>query len=292
MPFARTFLQVGPWSSCSGDAGFGHSNRDVSCVDASGQPVTAGPDTCASQPPITSALCQTEASTTACMPETPRDKPSSVDTDCSGHARCRVSGCECKDGWHGQFCEVPPKCAGVMDRRDVCCASGVLDVSGDCCSPGSVLGASGACCGAGQVDVCGVCGGSSWTVDVRVSAAHAYTCCVGGWVGGVAWEPFAHKLDHTIASPNHYGTTVSGLHTVHTVFQCAAHHTQIYSICPMADSTLAPSSPPLPLCTRVCAVPLCWTHTACAAHQVLLTSVGCVTGMAPAAACTSGCCCS
>jgi hypothetical protein len=142
-------------------------------VDASGQVVTAGPDTCASHPPAASALCHTEASTTSCMPETPRDKPSSVDADCSGNGRCGVSGCECKDGWHGQFCEVAPECKGVMDRADRCCASGVLDVAGGCCSPGAVLDGAGECCGSGQVDVCGVCGGSSWTVDVRVSAVRA-----------------------------------------------------------------------------------------------------------------------
>jgi hypothetical protein len=85
-----------------------------------------------------------------------------------------MNGCRCNAGWHGQFCEVPDSCAGVMTAADKCCASGVLDVHGACCDEGAVLDSWGACCAAGQVDKCGKCGGSSWTVDITVSGA--------GWV--------------------------------------------------------------------------------------------------------------
>jgi hypothetical protein len=179
-------LQLGPWSACGGDAAYGHSSRAVTCTDVPGNIASPGSSTCASTQPSSKVMCLSEATLTACRPSFLADWYFKGQ-DCYGHGRCGVSGCECKDGWHGQFCEVPPKCAGVMDRRDVCCASSVLDVSGGCCSPGSVLDASGACCGSGQVDVCGVCGGSSWTVDVRVSLLRMCTpaVSVGGW-GGLA----------------------------------------------------------------------------------------------------------
>jgi hypothetical protein len=163
-------LQVGPWSTCNGDSTFGRSSRVVSCVNRAGWVVTAGPDTCASPQPASSALCLTDAAATACRPAADSNLPSSVDADCNGHGLCTAAGCECKDGWHGQFCEVSPRCRGVMDRQDRCCGSGVLNVTGQCCPSGSVLDAAGACCASGQVDVCGVCGGASWTVDVRVRA--------------------------------------------------------------------------------------------------------------------------
>lgn len=134
----------------------------------SGQIVGAGPDTCVPPQPTCTALCWPEAALSSCRLAADNNIPSTVDADCNGHGLCGAAGCECKDGWHGQFCEVSPRCRGVMDRHDRCCASGVLNVTGECCPPGSVLDAAGACCSSGQVDVCGVCGGASWTVDVRV----------------------------------------------------------------------------------------------------------------------------
>lgn len=162
-------LQVGPWSACNGDAAVGRSSRVVSCINQAGQVVTAGPDTCATQQPASSALCWPDAAKVSCKPAQDSGAAGTVDTDCNGHGLCGSSGCDCKDGWRGQYCEVSPKCKGVMDRQDKCCTSGVLDGTGECCPVGSVLDAAGACRAGGQVDVCGVFGGTSWTVDVRVS---------------------------------------------------------------------------------------------------------------------------
>lgn len=124
-------------------------------------------------------MCLTETTLMACKPSFLADWYFKGQ-DCYGHGLCGAAGCECKDGWRGQFCEVPPRCRGIMDRHDRCCASGVLNVTGECCPPGSVLDAAGACCASGQVDVCGVCGGASWTVDVRVRSlerlAAQHTC--------------------------------------------------------------------------------------------------------------------
>jgi hypothetical protein len=157
--------QVGPWSACC-DSGFGHSSRVVACTDADGRVVTAGPNTCSSQQPATSVQCQTDAAKISCRPVS----AGSDDADCYGHGLCGTSGCDCKDGWHGQFCEVAAKCKGVMDR---CCSSGVLNITGECCPGGSVLDGTGACCVSGQLDVCGVCDGTSWTVDVQVRSVGA-----------------------------------------------------------------------------------------------------------------------
>lgn len=88
--------------------------------------------------------------------------------DCYGHGTCTMLGCSCKNGWHGQFCEIPADCNGVMTKSDKCCSSGVLDSQGACCPDGSVLDNLGQCCSTG-VDVCGVCDGSSWSVDIMVS---------------------------------------------------------------------------------------------------------------------------
>lgn len=76
-------------------------------------------------------------------------------------------GCSCKDGWHGQFCEIAANCKGVMTQSDKCCAGGVLDSQGACCAAGGVLDYQGQCCD-GDVDACGVCSGTSWSVDIMV----------------------------------------------------------------------------------------------------------------------------
>ena len=162
--------QVGPWSPCSGDNTLGRSSRVVSCVDSAGQVVTAGSDTCASQQPSSSALCWTEAAKMSCSPATASSAQGTADVvDCYGHGLCGAAGCECKDGWHGQFCEVAARCKGVMDRRDRCCSSGVLNITGECCPSGSVLDGAGACCTSGQVDACGKCDGAAWSTDITVS---------------------------------------------------------------------------------------------------------------------------
>lgn len=163
-------LQAGPWSVCSGDTAFGHSSRAVSCVDSAGQVVTAGSETCSSPQPASSAVCWSEVGRTACRPPQPDNiLDSSTTLNCNGHGSCGSAGCHCKDGWHGQFCEIAAKCKGVMGRSDRCCDSGLLNVSGECCPAGSVLDSGGSCCVSGQVDVCGKCDGTSWAVDVRVS---------------------------------------------------------------------------------------------------------------------------
>jgi hypothetical protein len=113
-------------------------------------------------------VCLTEATLTACRPSFLADWYFGGQ-DCYGNGECQPAGCDCKDGWHGQFCEVPARCSGVMDKQDRCCSSGVLNVTGHCCPSGAVLDAAGACCMSGKVDVCGVCDGTSWAVDTTVS---------------------------------------------------------------------------------------------------------------------------
>lgn len=168
--------QVGQWSTCGGDASYGHSSRPAVCVDGAGNIVNPGSSTCMSTQPSSKVMCLTEATLTACRPSF---LPALYfrGQDCYGHGLCGADGCDCKDGWRGQFCEVAPRCKGVMDRRDKCCTSGVLNITGDCCPAGSVLDSAGSCCAGGQVDVCGVCGGTSWTVDVRVSVYSSMYCC-------------------------------------------------------------------------------------------------------------------
>jgi hypothetical protein len=166
---ALAVWQVGQWSTCGGDSAYGHSSRPVTCVTSAGSIVNPGSSTCPSAQPASKAMCLTETTVTACRPSFLADWYFKGQ-DCYGHGLCGAAGCECKDGWRGQFCEILPKCRGVMDRQDRCCGSGVLNVTGQCCPSGSVLDAAGACCASGKVDVCGVCGGASWTVDVRVSA--------------------------------------------------------------------------------------------------------------------------
>jgi hypothetical protein len=160
--------QVGQWGTCGGDASYGHSSRPVVCIDGVGSIVNPGSSTCMSAQPSSKVMCLTEATLTACRPSFLADWYFRGQ-DCYGHGLCGADGCDCKDGWRGQFCEVVPRCKGVMDRRDKCCTSGVLNITGDCCPAGSVLDSAGSCCAGGQVDVCGVCGGTSWTVDVPVS---------------------------------------------------------------------------------------------------------------------------
>jgi hypothetical protein len=160
---------VSAWSTCGGDASFGHTSRHVSCVASHGtttSPVDAS--RCNSLPPANSVTCLQLSQSTVCRPGFVAESQFGAQ-DCFGHGSCTMTGCRCVAGWHGQFCEVPDSCAGVMTKLDKCCASGVLDAHGVCCDEGAVLDSWGSCCAAGQVDKCGKCRGSSWTVDITVS---------------------------------------------------------------------------------------------------------------------------
>ncbi|WIA29149.1 hypothetical protein OEZ86_011660 [Tetradesmus obliquus] len=163
--------KVSAWSTCGGDASFGHASRSVHCVSSHGTSTSPVDESrCKSAPPAKSVTCLQLSQSAICRPGFVADTAFAAQ-DCVGHGSCTMNGCQCEAGWHGQFCEVPDSCAGVMTKSDKCCASGVLDVQGACCDYGAVLDSWGACCAAGRVDKCGKCGGSSWTVDITVSAA-------------------------------------------------------------------------------------------------------------------------
>ncbi|KAF6266656.1 hypothetical protein COO60DRAFT_1623446 [Scenedesmus sp. NREL 46B-D3] len=143
--------KVSAWSTCGGDASFGHASSRR----------------CALQVPAPRQLSHLPAAVPVNSLQAGLCSRDRIwRTRLLRHGTCTMNGCRCEAGWHGQFCEVPDGCAGVMTRSDRCCASGVLDVHGACCDEGAVLDSSGACCAAGQVDKCGRCGGSSWTVDI------------------------------------------------------------------------------------------------------------------------------
>lgn len=91
--------------------------------------------------------------------------------DCSGHGQCTFSGCECIDGHHGEFCQAPPECPGVLDKSNSCCQSGLINRNGECCDEReTVLDRNGDCCENGKVDKCGVCNGEGTTIDIMVGS--------------------------------------------------------------------------------------------------------------------------
>lgn len=165
-------------------------------MDAAGRAVTPADSTCQLDKPLGTAICLTQATITACKPSFLADWYFRGQ-DCYGHGLCGAAGCECKDGWHGQFCEIPAKCKGVMDRHNQYCSSGVLNVTGECCPTASVLDSSGACCVSGQVDACGSCDGTSWAIDVRVS--RGIVCDDNSSAPGVLRKQIHHKCAATPA---------------------------------------------------------------------------------------------
>ena len=75
----------------------------------------------------------------------------------------------CQPGYRGDYCEIAPACAGILDAAGNCCPAGVVSASGACCTPvrsengldlGSgfcILDAAGNCCAAGVVSASGAC---------------------------------------------------------------------------------------------------------------------------------------
>lgn len=136
-------------------------------MDDSGARARAGASACPSAAPSSTAVCLRVTQSAVCRPGFIAEEVYG-NKDCYGHGTCTMLGCSCTEGWHGQFCEIAASCKGMMTKFDKCCASGVLDSQGACCSAGSVLDNQGQCC-EGAVDVCGVCRGASWSIDITVS---------------------------------------------------------------------------------------------------------------------------
>lgn len=78
-----------------------------------------------------------------------------------------------------------PDCtSNVTDATNRCCASGLADRTGICCSVDSTLDAVGACCAPGmRLDAAGTCGGASRLLDVQGAGCRSGvvdargTCC-------------------------------------------------------------------------------------------------------------------
>ena len=41
----------------------------------------------------------------------------------------------CQPGYRGDYCEIAPACAGILDAAGNCCPAGVVSASGACCPP-------------------------------------------------------------------------------------------------------------------------------------------------------------
>ena len=184
---AHLLFQVGNWSTCSGDADYGHSSRSIACVDSAGTSAASGASACPAAAPSSTAVCLRTTQSAVCRPGFIAETDY-MGKDCYAHGTCTMLGCSCSSGWHGQFCEIPPDCTGVMSKANKCCPSGVLDGTGACCPAGSVLDGQGQCCQSGIVDACGVCGGIGWSVDIMVSSH-----CMP-WFGQVTLQPQLHEI--------------------------------------------------------------------------------------------------
>ena len=168
IPVGFCMTQVASWSSCAGEGAWGHSSRAISCLGPGGAQADAS--LCTTPAPAASAVCLRTPSSGAatCSPAfVPAWKFGGQ--DCYSHGSCTMHGCSCNAGWKGQFCEVAAICAGVVDKKGACCNSGMVAMDGRCCAAGAVLDGQGHCC-KGTVDVCGVCQGTAWTVDVQVKS--------------------------------------------------------------------------------------------------------------------------
>jgi len=111
-------LQVGDWSSCSGEEVFGHTSRDVVCVDSAGTTPSSGGRACQGKQPAASAVCARQAAAAVCTPSFILETLYEAQ-ECWGHGVCTMTGCSCRDGWHGQFCEV----SGHSKIGAYCCST-------------------------------------------------------------------------------------------------------------------------------------------------------------------------
>lgn len=48
---------------------------------------------------------------------------------------CKAGVCVCQPGFRGDYCEIAPACAGILDAAGNCCPAGVVSASGACCPP-------------------------------------------------------------------------------------------------------------------------------------------------------------
>jgi hypothetical protein len=114
-------LQVGDWSPCSGEEVFGHTSRDVVCVDSAGTTPSSGGRACQGKQPAASAVCARQAAAAVCTPSFILETLYEAQ-ECWGHGVCTMTGCSCRDGWHGQFCEV----SGHSKIGAYCCSTPLL----------------------------------------------------------------------------------------------------------------------------------------------------------------------
>ncbi|KAK9815540.1 hypothetical protein WJX72_005402 [[Myrmecia] bisecta] len=159
--YSWQFTAFGP---CSKACGGGIATRQVTCVDQFQNP--ANVTLCPGKQPADQVVCNV----------TPCDFCST--TNCAGQGVCQNGVCTCQPGYRGQYCEIAPSCAGILDQNGNCCDPGVVSSSGICCGKTAILDSNAQCCESGVVDACGVCDGTGKLVDVQNK------CCSSGVLDG------------------------------------------------------------------------------------------------------------
>jgi hypothetical protein len=113
---------------------------------------------------------------------------------CNGNGSCKGNKCVCNAGWVGPTCGTPLlTCAtGILDGKGLCCLSGVLTPTRECCeSSTAVLDKNGKCCNSGRLDSCGECDGVGVGYDWEGNCCNhpgelmaSMQCCASGVIDG------------------------------------------------------------------------------------------------------------
>ena len=91
--------------------------------------------------------------------------------------------------------QVAANCSsGVVDARQRCCPSGLLDNSSMCCEESSSLDRAGRCCPGGTLDACGVCDGAGKAIDVEGTCCNANLDAAGACCLVRSYQPLLVQL--------------------------------------------------------------------------------------------------
>ncbi|KAK9836307.1 hypothetical protein WJX81_004003 [Elliptochloris bilobata] len=173
---SASYWAPGAWGACNITCGGGVARRSLACMQGN---ASAPAGSCAALEQLpTSRTCNS----VPCVGYTWQVGAwGACPVPCGMGGVCKAGVCVCQPGYRGDFCEIAPACAGILDAVGNCCLAGVVSASGACCTPGATLDRRAECCASGVLDACGDCDGPAKTVDAQGVCCASNTLDAGGF---------------------------------------------------------------------------------------------------------------